>query len=45
MGTSINSVIPAQAGIQVLHAADIERNLGSRLQGNDGGFKFIEVPL
>jgi hypothetical protein len=30
MGISINSVIPAKAGIQVLQAADMERNLDSR---------------
>ena len=45
MGASINSVIPAKAGIQVLQAVDIERNLDSRLRGNDGYFEFIEVPL
>ena len=42
MGTSINSVIPAKAGIQVLQATDLQQNLGSRLRGNDGNFEFIE---
>jgi hypothetical protein len=45
IGTSINAVIPAKAGIQVLQAVDIERNLDSRLRGNDGYFEFIEVPI
>jgi hypothetical protein len=45
MHTSINSVILAQAGIQVLQAIDIERNEDSRLRGNDGNCEFIEAPV
>jgi hypothetical protein len=45
MCTSINSVILAQAGIQVLQAIDIERNEDSRLRGNGGNCEFIEAPV
>jgi len=42
---STNFVIPAEAGIQVLQATDIEQNLGSRLRGNDGGLTTVVLNL